>query len=86
MSEESVWDALETDPSRLETLVGASEPVEGNPEDAPSGECDVNYEGACVPADVGDVDCTEILETDFDVVGVDVYGLDGDGDGIACQS
>ncbi len=86
MSEESVWDALETDPSRLETLVGASEPVEGDLEDLPSGECDANYQGACVPADVGDVDCTEILETDFDVVGVDVYGLDGDGDGIACQS
>ena len=49
-------------------------------------ECDPNYEGACVPATYGDVDCGEIPETDFYVVGDDVYGLDGDGDGIACES
>jgi hypothetical protein len=56
--------------------------------DAGSSGCDSNYEGACVPADVGDVDCTEIPEQDFSVVGDDVYGLDGDGDGdgVACQS
>jgi hypothetical protein len=54
--------------------------------DAGSGGCDSNYEGACVPTDYGDVDCGDLLETDFDVVGVDVDGLDGDGDGIACES
>jgi TolA-binding protein len=51
-----------------------------------SDDCDPNYEGACVPASSGDVDCGELLETDFSVVGVDVDGLDGDGDGVACES
>jgi hypothetical protein len=51
-----------------------------------TGDCDPNYEGACVPTDVGDVDCGDLLETDFYVVGDDVDGLDGDGDGIACES
>jgi hypothetical protein len=53
---------------------------------APSGDCDANYSG-CVPAGVGDVDCTELDETDIEVVGEDVYGLDGnDNDGVACES
>jgi hypothetical protein len=53
---------------------------------APSGDCDPNYSG-CVPAGVGDVDCTELDETDIQVIGDDVYGLDGnDNDGIACES
>jgi hypothetical protein len=51
-----------------------------------TGGCDPNYEGACVPVDQGDVDCGDLAETDFDVVGDDVDGLDGDGDGIACES
>lgn len=50
------------------------------------GGCDPNYEGACVPVDQGDVDCGDLVETDFDVVGDDVDDLDGDGDGIACES
>ena len=51
-----------------------------------SGGCDSNYEGACVPTGYGDVDCSEVDGADFYVVGVDVDGLDGDGDGIACES
>jgi hypothetical protein len=39
-----------------------------------------------VPTGYGDIDCGELIETDFDVVGYDIYGLDGDGDGIACES
>jgi hypothetical protein len=54
--------------------------------DSSTDECDPNYEGACVPTGVGDVDCGDLVETDFDVVGYDVDGLDGDGDGIACES
>jgi hypothetical protein len=54
--------------------------------DTPTDSCDPNYEGACVPTDMGDVDCGDLIETDFDVVGVDVDGLDGDGDGVACES
>ena len=41
---------------------------------------------ACVPAHRADVDCDEIAATDFHVHGRDIYGLDGDNDGIACES
>src|SRR5207249_928845 len=51
-----------------------------------TGGCDSNYEGACVPTGYGDVNCADVNGTDFYVVGVDVDGLDGDGDGIACES
>ncbi|MBA2638321.1 MAG: nuclease, partial [Solirubrobacterales bacterium] len=56
-------------------------------EQSAGGDCDPNYAGSCVPAGEGDVDCGEIPETDFEVVGEDVYGLDGGGEpGVACES
>jgi hypothetical protein len=53
---------------------------------AATGKCDPNYEGACVPTGHGDVNCADVHETDIQVVGNDIYGLDGDGDGTACES
>lgn len=50
-----------------------------------SANCDPNYEGGCVPMGVGDVDCGDISFKVY-VVGVDVYGLDGDDNGVGCQS
>jgi len=50
---------------------------------APS--CNPNYSGACLPLS-GDVDCGEISARDFDSIGSDPFRLDGDGDGIACES
>jgi hypothetical protein len=58
---------------------------------APSGDCDPNYAGACVPV-ASDVDCgsgsgngPEYLHGTARVVGEDVYDLDRDGDGVACE-
>jgi hypothetical protein len=39
-----------------------------------------------VPDEGFDVDCAEIAATDLTVIGPDVYGLDADGDGVACES
>ncbi len=60
---------------------------------APSGRCHASYAGACVPI-ASDVDCgggsgngpAYVYEKNFRVVGADVYGLDSDSDGIACES
>jgi hypothetical protein len=59
--------------------------------DEPSGDCDPNYSGACVPV-ASDVDCAggsgngpEYVDGPVRVVGDDVYDLDRDGDGIACD-
>jgi len=54
-------------------------------------ECHPSYEGACVPV-ASDVDCAggsgngpEYVRGPVYVVGPDVYGLDRDGDGVACE-
>lgn len=48
--------------------------------------CDPNYEGACIPTGVGDLNCPDVNGSNFTVVGTDIYGFDRDGDGIACES
>ena len=62
---------------------------------APAGGCHPSYSGACVPTGFSDVDCAGgsgngpgyVSGKRFQVVGPDVYGLDGnDNDGIACES
>jgi hypothetical protein len=58
----------------------------GGPAPAPAQpSCNPSYEGACLPL-TGDVDCGEIAAHDFRSVGSDPFRLDGDGDGIACES
>jgi hypothetical protein len=64
--------------------------AEPAPVDA-GGGCDSNYEGQCVPID-SDVDCAggsgngpSYVSGPVYVVGSDVYDLDRDGDGIACD-
>ncbi len=56
-----------------------------------SNSCDPNYEGACVPI-ASDVDCASgsgngpaYVSGPVYVVGRDIYGLDGDNDGIGCE-
>lgn len=55
------------------------------------GNCDPNYSGACVPI-ASDVDCgggsgngPAYLYGTATVIGYDIYGLDRDGDGLACE-
>jgi hypothetical protein len=59
---------------------------EAEPEGSSSGEsgCDPNYTG-CVPISAYDVDCDEVGE-EVEVTGEDVYGLDLEEDGYACES
>ena len=54
-------------------------------------ECDPNYSGACVPI-ASDVDCAggngngpANVAGPVMVIGDDIYGLDRDGDGVACD-
>jgi len=59
---------------------------------ADAGGCDPNYEGACVPI-ASDVDCAggsgngpAYVDGPVWVVGSDIYDLDRDGDGVACDT
>lgn len=61
-------------------------------EEAEAEACDPNYEGACLHEGIGDYDCAggsgngpNYVEGPIEVVGVDEFGLDSDGDGIACE-
>lgn len=54
-------------------------------------DCDPNYVGACVPV-ASDVDCASgsgngpaYVQGPVRVVGADIYDLDRDGDGVACE-
>ena len=48
-------------------------------------DCSPHYSGTCIPIRA-DVDCSEITARNFCDVDVDVYGLDADDDGIACET
>lgn len=48
--------------------------------------CDPSYPGVCIPAYPPDLDCPQIAERRFDVVGPDPHGFDGDRDGVGCES
>jgi endonuclease YncB( thermonuclease family) len=83
-----VWDVCGGDIHR------SAEPPESPPAPAPTptptptpgDSCNPNYSGACLPL-TEDVDCSEIPERNFYVVGTDEFALDGnDNDGIACES
>jgi hypothetical protein len=47
--------------------------------------CNPNYSGVCLQ-NGGDVNCGDISATNFRSTGSDPFRLDGDGDGIACES
>jgi endonuclease YncB( thermonuclease family) len=78
------------DPSRgVETRRAAAPKPKPQPI---AGTCHPSYQGACLDPAVSDYDCAGgsgngpgYVEGPIRVVGPDVYRLDGDGDGIACE-
>jgi hypothetical protein len=50
------------------------------------GNCDPSYPTICIPPPPPDLDCSEIPYTNFKVVAPDDHHLDGDGDGIGCET
>jgi micrococcal nuclease len=42
--------------------------------------------GACIPIVSYDLDCSDIPDRNFRVVGNDMHSFEGDGDGIACET
>jgi micrococcal nuclease len=55
-------------------------------EGSPVPRCDPSYTGICLPPPPPDLDCGDIDAEDIEVVGADPHGLDGDDDGIGCES
>jgi hypothetical protein len=73
------------------TTAAPPPPVASGAQPAPEPVCDPNYSGACVPI-ASDVDCAggkgngpAYVEGPVYVIGVDIYRLDADHDGIGCE-
>jgi micrococcal nuclease len=47
--------------------------------------CDPSYPDVCVPPAPPDLDCVDLANRRFAVVGADPHGFDGDHDGIGCE-
>ena len=55
---------------------------------SPSGNgdaCDPSYPDVCIQSPPPDLDCPQIPYDNFDVVGADPHGLDGNNDGVGCE-
>jgi hypothetical protein len=93
ISRTAVEERITVAPVNEVIAVGSKEKVAAPPPApaAPSGNCDSNYTGACVPI-ASDVDCAggsgngpAYVQGPVRIVGSDIYDLDRDGDGIACD-
>jgi micrococcal nuclease len=87
-SRRGLWKACPStvlDPGHAVTT-GRSGPPTAKP--TPTGKCDPNYAGGCVPPPPPDLDCADIRAMGIApvrVVGSDPHRLDGDGDGWGCE-
>jgi micrococcal nuclease len=61
-------------------LLGVA-PVGGGSE-----ECDPSYPDTCIPPPPPDLDCRDIPDRRFRVIGEDPHRFDGDHNGIGCES
>ncbi|MDT0143225.1 G5 domain-containing protein [Microbacterium sp. PRC9] len=94
VSRELISDVITTEPITQVIANGtyvAPPPPPAPAPAAPAGNCDSNYADACVPID-SDVDCAggsgngpSYFNGIARVVGSDIYDLDRDGDGLACE-
>lgn len=48
-------------------------------------DCDFSYPGVCIPSAPPDLDCDDLSVTNFQVIGADPHGFDGDKDGVGCE-
>lgn len=89
ISRQEVSNIITTDPVDQITLIGTKQKIVT--QTSGSG-CDPNYSGACVPI-ASDVDCAggsgngpAYVAGPVYVIGIDIYKLDADGNGIGCES
>jgi endonuclease YncB( thermonuclease family) len=88
VSKLGLWNACPStvlDPVRAISTGRSGPPTRTPP---PTGKCDPNYAGGCVPPYPPDLDCADIRALGIAlvrVIGSDPHRLDGDDDGIGCE-
>ena len=59
---------------------------DGTPPDNGDGNCDPSYPDVCIKSPPPDLNCPDIPNKNFKVIGSDPHGFDRDNDGIGCES
>jgi hypothetical protein len=59
---------------------------DGTPPNGGDGNCDPSYPDVCIKSPPPDLNCPDIPNKNFKVIGNDPHGLDRDSDGIGCES
>jgi len=62
------------------------EGFEGDDGGGGGNDCDPSYPDFCIHSPPPDLDCPDIPHKDFTVLPPDPHNLDGDNDGIGCES
>lgn len=75
-----------TVPASLDDEFADTDTVETSTTETDAEDCSPDYLGACIPTDDPGLGCADLDEREFDSIGDDPYGLDPDGDGIACET
>jgi micrococcal nuclease len=83
-----LWNACPSTVLRPERAISTGRSGPSTSIAPPTGKCDPNYAGGCVPPYPPDLDCADIRALGIApvrVVGSDPHRLDGDGDGLGCE-
>jgi hypothetical protein len=59
---------------------------DGTPPDGGDGNCDPSYPDICIKSPPPDLNCPDISNKNFKIIGTDPHGFDRDNDGIGCES
>ena len=78
--------SIETASAPEEGVEPAPTPRPAKQNQKPRGDCHPSYPGVCIEPPPPDLDCADIPERRFQVRGPDPHRLDGDADGIGCES
>ena len=59
--------------------------IDDDGDDGEDTSCHPSYPDTCIPPPPPNLNCDDVEETNFEVVGSDPHGFDGDNDGIGCE-
>jgi hypothetical protein len=56
------------------------------PANQSASHCDSSYPDFCIPTNIRNLTCMDIIQRNFTVLRPDTHGLDSDGDGFGCEN
>jgi hypothetical protein len=74
------------EPNQNASLVNSSQIPTNQSASNFSSACDSSYPDFCIPTNVTNLTCMDIIQRNFTVLNPDIHGLDSDGDGLGCEN